>query len=78
MRTLTVTLGAALIAAAATVHADPVEALFNDLDADNDGKLSRQESSAYAALESYFVTLDTNQDGYLTPFEFGVEPRAHS
>jgi len=78
MRTMTMTLGAALIAASATLHADPVEKLFNELDADNDGKLSWQESSSYANLKNYFTSLDANQDGYLTPFEFGVSPRSHS
>ncbi|WP_020682523.1 EF-hand domain-containing protein [Marinobacterium rhizophilum] len=82
MRTMTMTLGAALIAVSATLHADPVadpvEELFNELDADNDGKLSWQESSSYANLKNYFTSLDANQDGYLTPFEFGVSPRAHS
>ena len=78
MRTMTMTLGAALIAVSATLHADPVEELFNELDADNDGKLSWQESSSYANLKNYFTSLDANQDGYLTPFEFGVSPRSHS
>jgi Ca2+-binding EF-hand superfamily protein len=75
---MTMTLGAALIAVSATLHADPVEELFNDLDADKDGKLSWQESSSYANLKNYFTSLDANQDGYLTPFEFGVSPRSHS
>lgn len=78
MRALTATLGAALLTACATLHADPVETLFNELDADNDGKLSWQESSAYSDLKTYFTSLDANQDGYLTPFEFGVESRAQS
>jgi hypothetical protein len=76
MRALTAALGAALLTTCATLHADPVETLFHELDADNDGKLSWQESSAYSDLTTYFTSLDANQDGYLTPFEFGVERRA--
>ncbi len=34
---LTMTLAAALIAVPTNLHADPVQALFNDLDANNDG-----------------------------------------
>ncbi|UTW12471.1 EF-hand domain-containing protein [Marinobacterium rhizophilum] len=78
MRTLTATLGAALLTTCATLHADPVQTLFQELDVDNDGKLSWQESSAYADLKTYFTSLDANQDGYLTPFEFGVQQRSQS
>ncbi|WP_157890301.1 EF-hand domain-containing protein [Marinobacterium aestuarii] len=75
---LAMTFTAVLIAASSTIHADPVQELFNDLDADKDGKLSWQESITYADLKTYFSSLDANQDGYLSPFEFGVTPRAQS
>nr|WP_102136329.1 EF-hand domain-containing protein [Marinobacterium profundum] len=75
---LSMTLAAALIAASTSLHADPVQELFNDLDADKDGKISWQESITFADLKNYFSSLDANQDGYLTPIEFGVTPRAQS
>jgi Ca2+-binding EF-hand superfamily protein len=75
---LTMTLAATLLAVSTSPHADPVQDLFNDLDVDRDGKLSWQESNTYADLKTYFSSLDANQDGYLTPFEFGVTPRSQS
>ena len=43
--------------------------LFKNMDADNDGKVSRQEFSRYMAKDSFDI-LDLNKDGILTPEEW--------
>jgi hypothetical protein len=48
--------------------ASGMEAAFDDLDVDKDGKLSKQEASKQAGLD--FAKADTNQDGWLTRPEY--------
>ncbi len=38
---------------------------FETIDADKDGMITRQEASAFSALEVTFDSIDTNKDGSL-------------
>ncbi len=73
MLKVSASLGVAMIVTSSALHAGPVEEFFNGLDADSDGKISLQESTANAGLASYFSTLDEDENGYLTPQEFGAD-----
>jgi hypothetical protein len=44
--------------------------IFEQLDADKDGKVSPQEAQVSPALVKGFEKIDTNKDGFLTPDEF--------
>lgn len=46
--------------------------LFEQLDTDKSGSLSKEEASQNAALASLFDKLDSNQDGQLSPAEFSA------
>jgi hypothetical protein len=48
--------------------ASGMEVTFDDLDANKDGKLSREEASKQAGLD--FAKADTNQDGWVTRPEY--------
>ena len=53
--------------------------VFNDLDANKDGKLSRDEVASDPRLSRDFDTLDTDRDGYLSKRElkaYGDHPVA--
>lgn len=43
---------------------------FSALDANQDGLISREESSAATVVESNFTTADTDRNGYLNQEEF--------
>jgi len=43
---------------------------FKTIDANSDGKITRQEASAFSALEVTFDKVDTNKDGALDAGEF--------
>lgn len=43
---------------------------FASLDADGDGKLSREEASTHAGLASNFTAIDGNSDGFITEREY--------
>ena len=43
---------------------------FKALDADNDGKISKEEASANEHFANSFDKLDANSDGYITKREF--------
>jgi hypothetical protein len=46
-------------------HAGHSAPAMETLDADKDGKLSKDEVKADTALSGHFDTLDTNKDGFL-------------
>lgn len=50
-----------------------IDQLFKDLDADEDGKLSRKEVKG--PLTKHFNTVDLNEDGYLTREELEKAPK---
>jgi hypothetical protein len=50
--------------------------VFDGLDTNRDGMISRAEADAEAALVSIFVSTDANSDGMLSPIEFAVVPIA--
>ena len=75
-------LGAAAFAASAQTKApaEPtsakanvaVEAAFADVDANKDGKLSKEEAAKLPAIANKFEQLDKNKDGFLSVEEFGA------
>jgi hypothetical protein len=48
--------------------ASGMESTFDDLDANKDGKLSKEEAAKQAGLD--FAKADANQDGWLTRPEY--------
>lgn len=52
--------------------------LFNKVDKDQDGKLSKEEAKVLPGVADRFDELDTNKDGYLslTEFAYAVKPDA--
>lgn len=54
----------------------PAEAAFKRVDANADGKISKDEATAMPALASKFTELDRDKDGALSLSEFmaGVAP----
>jgi len=48
---------------------------FDTIDADRDGRITREEASAFSALEVVFDSVDANKDGALSTDEFS---RTHS
>ena len=53
--------------------ADPAagnQITWSDLDADQDGNLTKEEASSVASLVEVFDDADTDQDGALTPDEY--------
>ena len=55
------------VAFAQTGHGEPS---FADLDANGDGRLSKDEAQADPRVAEAFEKADTNQDGYLNLKEF--------
>lgn len=43
---------------------------FNELDANKDGLLTKEEAAADQKVSQDFTVADTNQDGYVTAAEF--------
>ena len=58
----------ALLVSSAAVAGD--KALYKDLDADQDGKISPEEAAALPALSDQWTVLDANADGMLDQAEF--------
>jgi Ca2+-binding EF-hand superfamily protein len=66
---------AALLSTAALAEDDNkpksgVEAKFESLDKDTDGRLSKEELSSDSSLSGSFSTIDGDADGYVTKEEF--------
>jgi len=55
-----------------TAHAGESTASFNNLDADGNGAISREEASNNAALSAAWNAADANQDGQLDMAEFSA------
>ena len=62
--------GAQGATAATQAGAEPAKKSWADVDADNDGNLSRDEASAVPALAQVFEQADANADGTLTAEEY--------
>lgn len=50
--------------------ATDIERVFNFMDANHDGQLSRQEAAGFKNVARHFDAADTNQDGVLSLTEF--------
>ena len=48
-----------------------IEQAFNFMDANRDGKVSRQEAAGFRNVAKHFDAADTNKDGTLSLTEFG-------
>lgn len=53
-----------------------IEAAFARADADNDGRLTRQEAAALPEVAAKFEALDRNRDGLLSLEEFAASVTA--
>lgn len=71
---LTILCAAALLSGAAIAgdddKSDGKGSSFASLDADSDGKISKDEASGNASLTASFDKLDSNADGYVSKKEF--------
>lgn len=71
---LAILCAAALISGAAVAgddeKRDAGRSSFASLDADSDGKISKDEASGNASLSASFDRLDSNSDGYVSKKEF--------
>jgi len=56
--------------APADAAVDTTRASFTQIDADQDGMISKQEASSFSSVELMFDGADTNQDGALDSSEF--------
>ena len=56
----------------AATPADTTASLFKRIDANGDGKITREEAARVPALASRFDQLDKDKDGQLTVDEFSV------
>jgi Ca2+-binding EF-hand superfamily protein len=69
-----------LVAAGAQAQAAPADArsLFTKVDADKDGKVSKDEAKMLPAVSGRFDELDKDKDGFLSMDEFSaaVKPDA--
>jgi biopolymer transport protein ExbB/TolQ len=55
---------------AAKYSAKDLERAFNFMDANKDGKISRDEAASFPNVAKYFDEADTNKDQMLSPEEF--------
>lgn len=60
--------------------AQELERAFNFIDANKDGKISREEAAGFRGVAKHFDEADTNKDGFLSREEFenalnGVKPQ---
>ena len=49
---------------------DTKEASFSQIDADQDGTISKQEASSFSSVEIMFDSADSNKDGALDSTEY--------
>ncbi|GMQ84210.1 MAG: hypothetical protein BMS9Abin06_0978 [Gammaproteobacteria bacterium] len=49
---------------------ETTQASFTQIDADQDGKISKQEASSFSSVELMFDKADSNKDGTLDNAEF--------
>lgn len=70
MNKLIITLAALGLGAAAYAGDMDKKTAFNELDANKDGLLTKEEAAADQAVSQEFTVADTNQDGYVTAAEF--------
>jgi Ca2+-binding EF-hand superfamily protein len=72
---------AALLAPAAMAEdadsSDDKHDMFTTLDADSDGKLSKEEAAGHSGVASNFISIDRNSDGFISEGEFrrNVRPK---
>ena len=52
-------------------NSQDIERAFGFIDANKDGKISREEASGFRNVAKYFDAADTDKDGVLSPQEFG-------
>jgi len=70
MNKLIITLAALGLGAAAYAGDMDKKTAYNELDANKDGLLTKEEAAADSAVSQEFTVADTNQDGYVTAAEF--------
>lgn len=76
--------GAVLLLPALTFAAEPEASLFERLDRNKDGYLSREELASRDALSRNWIAIDRDRDGRISRAEFGlvgvaaVKPEANS
>ena len=69
MKTASIVLATIIVTSAGVAYAQPVQGRFARLDANNDGKITKEES--VAAREKVFERLDRNGDGFVDEEEIG-------
>jgi hypothetical protein len=57
-------------ASAPKYSATDIERAFNFMDANKDGKISREEAAGFRGVARHFDEADTNKDGFLSREEF--------
>lgn len=71
---LIVLCSAALLSTAVFANDEPRQSDFNDtfasLDADSDGKVSKEEAAGHESLVNSFDRLDRDRDGFVSKKEF--------
>lgn len=64
--------GAVLLLPALTFAAEPEASLFERLDRNKDGYLSREELASREALNRNWIAIDRDRDGRISRAEFGL------
>jgi Ca2+-binding EF-hand superfamily protein len=70
--------GAVLLLPALTFAAEPAASLFERLDRNKDGYLSREELASRDALTRNWIAIDRDRDGRISRSEFGLVGIAES
>lgn len=70
--------GAVLLLPALTFAAEPEASLFERLDRNKDGYLSREELASRDALSRNWIAIDRDRDGRISRSEFGLVGIAES